>query len=336
VARALAVAREALEQMSTSHRLRSLGEIAFAHGELELAEDCYGELVRRTAASLTRSGVDAGMLGQVFVTRGAADKALRVVSAVEDDPDAPSRALAAAVQAQALSAQGDTERSEVAARRALSLAGAAEAPENVLLMVAQGAFAAGLRDEAKQVAGRALGLRRSAGGPGALARRVLGDAGIDAEAFAKEVVAARSAPNEDGGLAGAKARSEGDLEAHGSNGTEARGPDGQATRGGTAAPAAADLGQSAEDGRTSASEDVQLALKCLHVARFDDAVKHVARARTKLPTNPMVLMAAVQVQMLRMRAQGFDEETARDVRRCLLEIDRQIPGDGRVLEGLER
>jgi hypothetical protein len=48
----------------------------------------------------------------------------------------------------------------------------------------------------------------------------------------------------------------------------------------------------------------------------------------------MVLMAAVQVQMLRMRAQGFDAACAADVRRCLAELDRQIPGDERVFTGM--
>jgi len=43
-----------------------------------------------------------------------------------------------------------------------------------------------------------------------------------------------------------------------------------------------------------------------------------------------VLMAAVQVQMLRMRAKGFDPASADDVRACLAELDRQIPGERRI------
>ena len=68
----------------------------------------------------------------------------------------------------------------------------------------------------------------------------------------------------------------------------------------------------------------------LHRARFDDALWHIASAREKLPSNPMVLMAAVQVQMLRMRAKGFDPASADDVRACLAELDRQIPGERRI------
>jgi hypothetical protein len=86
---------------------------------------------------------------------------------------------------------------------------------------------------------------------------------------------------------------------------------------------------------TTASEDVAHALEALHKARFDDAWNHVSRARRKLPANPMVLMAAVQVQMLKMRAQGFDEESAQDVRRCLAALDKQIPGDERVFPAIE-
>ncbi|MEI7447870.1 MAG: tetratricopeptide repeat protein, partial [Burkholderiales bacterium] len=164
VARALAVAKTALEQLSTTQRLRALGEIAFAQGELEQAEECYAELIRRTSSSLTRSPIDSAMLGQVFVSRGASDKALRLVKTVETETDGPSRALAAAVQAQAHSAQGDAAASEEAARRAMTLAGASEPPESVLLLVAHGAFAAGLHDEGRKVAERAVTLRRRAKG----------------------------------------------------------------------------------------------------------------------------------------------------------------------------
>jgi hypothetical protein len=57
--------------------MRTLGEIAYAHRELETAESCYTELIRKTSTSLTRSPLDIGMLGQVFVTQGEADKALK-------------------------------------------------------------------------------------------------------------------------------------------------------------------------------------------------------------------------------------------------------------------
>jgi hypothetical protein len=35
-----------------------------------------------------------------------------------------------------------------------------------------------------------------------------------------------------------------------------------------------------------------------------------------------------------MRAQGFDAACAADVRRCLAELDRQIPGNERVFTGM--
>jgi hypothetical protein len=49
----------------------------------------------------------------------------------------------------------------------------------------------------------------------------------------------------------------------------------------------------------------------------------------------MVLMAAVQVQMLHLRAKGFDAACVADVRRCLAELDRQIPGDARVFTSMQ-
>jgi DNA-binding NarL/FixJ family response regulator/predicted negative regulator of RcsB-dependent stress response len=303
-ARALAVARQALEQLSTTQRLRSLGEIALAQGELEQAEACYTELIRRTSSSLTRSPLDTCMLGQVFVDRGAADKALRVVSTVEGEVDLPSRALAAAVQAQAHVVQGDPVASEAAARRAVGLASGSESGETVLLLVAHGAFAAGLHDEGRRTAERAVALRRRARGPCALARRVLTEAGIEPEAFARDasplpeplqaVIEGAAAPGQ----------------------TAAHAP--------VAAPA----------GGGTAADDVAQAMASLHRARFDDAMWHIASAREKLPSNPMVLMAAVQVQMLRMRAKGFDPASAEDVRGCLAELDRQIPGERRVFPAM--
>jgi hypothetical protein len=232
------------------------------------------------------------MLGQVFVDRGAADKALRTVGAVDGEAGTPARALAAAVQAQAHVAQGDNGASEAAARMALDLAAGSEPTETVLLLVAQGAFAAGLHEAGRRVAERAVALRPRSHGPGALARRVLTDAGFEPEAFVRDVSELPAAP-----------------------------------------PAPAPHARSQDDGTTAAA-DVAEALAALHRARFDEALVHAARARTKLPANPMVLMAAVQVQMLRMRANGFDAASAADVRRCLAELDRQIPGDERVFIGL--
>jgi tetratricopeptide (TPR) repeat protein len=290
---ALAVARQALEQLSSTQRLRALGELALAHGELAQAETCYTELIRRTSSSLTHSPLDTCMLGQVFVDRGAADKALRTVRAVDGEADTPSRALAAAVQAQAHVAQGDADASEAAARTALDLATGSEPTETVLLLVARGAFAAGLHEAGRRVAERAVALRPRAHGPSALARRVLTDAGFEPEAFVRDV---RDLP---------------------------------------AVPPAAAPGVMPPDAGTTAAADVAEALAALHRARFEEALAHVARARSKLPANPMVLMAAVQVQMLRMRAKGFDAACAADVRRCLAELDRQISGDERVFTSLQ-
>ncbi|MFO0231651.1 MAG: hypothetical protein ACK51M_01035, partial [Burkholderiales bacterium] len=80
---------------------------------------------------------------------------------------------------------------------------------------------------------------------------------------------------------------------------------------------------------------VERALSALHLARFDDAVMHIEHARAQLPSNPMVLMATVQVYLLQMRARGFDAAAAAEVRRCLAELDSQIPGDARVFAGLD-
>jgi DNA-binding NarL/FixJ family response regulator/cellobiose-specific phosphotransferase system component IIA len=284
---ALDVARSALEQLATSQRMRTLGEIAYAHGELETAEECYTDLIRKTSTSLTRSPLDVGMLGQVFVTQGDADKALRLVSSVQGNNDAPGQALAASVQAQAHSAKGDAVAAEAAARKAIELAGMATPSESVSMLVAQGAFTAGLRDEGEALVDRAMRTRKRPGAPGALARKVLADAGLSIEAYAEAAApAVGAAPT-------------------------------------PSAP-------SAPTAEGTAASDVSQALDCLHHARFDEARSHVDRARACLPSNPMVLMATVQVYLLRMRALGYDDEAARLVRRCLAEIDRQVPGEDRV------
>jgi DNA-binding NarL/FixJ family response regulator len=298
-ARALAVARTALEQLATSQRLRTLGEIAYAHGDFATAERSYTDLIRKTSTSLTRSPLDIGMLGQVYVTQGDADKALRLVSAVQEGAaDPPSQALAASVQAQAFTVKGDVPAAEFAARRAITMANAAPAPEGVALLVAHGAFAAGIRDEAEALLTRTMRARRRQAPPGALARKVLADAGLDPEAFSRPAPDATAATDswEAAAAAGIEPVPEPDL-----------------------------LGG-------DPSQDVARALECLHQARFDEAVGHVERARARLPSNPMVLMATVQVHLLRMRATGFDADAARTVRRCLVEIDRQVPGDERVFQ----
>jgi tetratricopeptide (TPR) repeat protein len=294
-ARALAVAKQAHSSMSTTRRLRQLGEVAYAQGDIELAQRCYAELVQRTGGSLTHDAADDCMLGQVFVDRGAIDEALRAVDRATKSADVPARALAEAVQAQVYGARGQREHSMAAARRAIDLSDDEGAPENVMLLVARGAFAAGLLEEAQRVAARAILRRRRARQQSPLIRKVLADAGIDAGRFVAEVVerAERRAAPPDGTAAGA------------------------------AAPP-----------RMDASSHVARALECLHAARFEDALRHVEEARAELPRNPMVLMAAIQVQLLRMRARGYDDSAAEDVRSCLAELDRQIPGQSRVIPSL--
>jgi DNA-binding NarL/FixJ family response regulator len=299
---ALAIARNALEQLATSQRMRTLGEIAYAHGELETAESCYTELIRKTSTSLTRSPIDIGMLGQVFVTQGEADKALQMVSSVQSGNDTSGQALAASVQAQAHSAKGENREAQASARKAIELAGTAAQSETVSMLIAQGAFTAGLRDEGEALVDRAMRSRKRPGSPGALARKVMSDAGLSVEDYA-DIASAGAKPR------AAAARPVGAA------------PDPSAD----AAPA--DPLAAAEG---TVARDVSQALDSLHQARFDDARAHVDRARTRLPMNPMVLMATVQVYLMRMRALGYDDNAARLVRRCLVEIDRQVPGEDRV------
>ncbi len=83
------------------------------------------------------------------------------------------------MQAQAHVGLGDAGASEAAARTARDLATGSEPTETVLLLMAQGAFAAGLHEAGRRVAERAVALRPRAQGPGALARRVLTDAGFE-------------------------------------------------------------------------------------------------------------------------------------------------------------
>lgn len=279
-AEATAVAQAALKQLATAQRARTLGEVAYASGELELAEQTYADLVRRNSASPTRSGLDVGMLGQVLVAQGEADKALQLLTDAQGElaGDVHSQAVAASVAAQAHSARGDSDAAEASARRALELAGSVpETDEKVALLVAQGAFSAGLRNEAEALVAQAVKDTRA---PSPFAQKVLGDVGLAPAALAPEAIAER-----------AKAV--------------------------------------AADG-TPAADDIAHALEHLHAARFDDAVQCADRARAKLPENPMVLMTTVQAHLLRMRARGYDAAAARLVRKCLVEIDRQIPGDERV------
>jgi tetratricopeptide (TPR) repeat protein len=279
-AEATAVAQAALKQLATAQRARTLGEVAYAAGELELAEQTYADLVRRNSASPTRSGLDVGMLGQVLVAQGEAGKALQLLNDAQGElaGDVQSQAVAASVAAQAHVARGDAEAAEASARRAIELAGTQPAvDEKVALLVAQGAFRAGLRGEGEALVAQAV---KNPAAPTPFALKVMGDVGI--------------------------------------------------------APAVLDPKANAERARTVAAtdtpvaDDIQQALAHLHAARFDDAVRCADTAREKLPGNPMVLVTTVQAHLLRMRARGYDLDSARLVRKCLVEIDRQIPGDDRV------
>jgi tetratricopeptide (TPR) repeat protein len=266
------------------------------------------------------------MLGQVFVGRGESDKALQLVANADVDMagDAPSQALAASVQAQAHAAMGDAAAAEAAARRALAFASLAPPPESVALLVARGAFSAGLRDDAEALVQKAMTIRGRAGTPGALARKVLGDAGIEPEAFAARAASARAGAPVVDEVVDPVAASPGRTD-RGGRGSymRARFPEGgRAVDDEAAAPG-------------TAAANVERALAALHQARFDEAVLHVDHARAQLPDNPMVLMATVQVYLLRMRAQGFDAAAAAEVRRCLAAMDRQIPGEERVFAGLD-
>lgn len=299
---ALEVAQAAASSLATARRLRTVGEMAYAKGDLALAESCYVDLIQTTSGSLTRSGLDVGMLGQVLVTQGQAEKAIQLVARssarMADDPD--SQALAAAVIAQAHTARGDGEAAQDFARKALTLTATHSPPQAVAMLVAQGAFAAGLKDEAT-----ALVRETIADAPitavGALARKVLADAGLKPEAF-----------------------------------TRAPPPLAPAQPARTAQPATGASSPAAQgqgDRERPVSADLDAAIDALHQARFDEARAHVDQALRRLPANPLVLMTAVQVYMMSMHARGFDPDTAREVRRCLGEVDRQIPGAQRVFAG---
>jgi len=276
---AVAVAQTALKQLATAQRARTLGEVAYAHGELEVAEQTYTDLVRRNSASPTRSGLDVGMLGQVLVAQGESERALQLLTDAQSDlnGDVSSQALAASVAAQAHSARGDSAAAETSARRALELAGSVAPNERVSLLVAQGAFKAGLRGEAEALLMQTM---RDGRAPSPLARNVMTQVGMTEQSLDPAAAAERAkAVTADG---------------------------------------------------TPVAKDIEDALAALHTARFDDAVTHAERALQRLPKNPMVLMTTVQAHLLRMRARGYDADTARLVRKCLVEIDRQIPGEDRV------
>ena len=369
-AKALAVARAALEQIATSRRTRTLGELAYAQGELELAERCYADLIRKTSASLTRSALDVGMLGQVYVGQGESDKALRLVANADAEMagDVPSQALAASVQAQAHAARGDAAEAQAAARRALAFAAAGPAPESVALLVAHGAFSAGLRDEAEALVQRTMTTRGRAVAPGALARKVIRDAGLDLGAFGAEPADEREAEPQRGagaqdrggaqGGAGPAGAIAGDAAGAGDRGAgravggppgreaymrdraapgagAGAGDDGLRPAGRSAVPPGS--GRGAEAGAAHApSGSVERALTALRGGRFEEAASHLAAARERAPEDPAVLAATVQLQLERMRAQGFDAAAAAEVRRCLARLDARIPGERRVLPELAR
>jgi tetratricopeptide (TPR) repeat protein len=364
---ALEVARSALEQIATSRRARTLGELAFAHGEFELAEKCYADVIKKTSTSLTRSALDVGMLGQVFLGQGESDKALRLVTnpTLETSGDAPSQALAASVQAQAHAAKGDLDEAAAAARRALALASSGEPTGSVALLVARGAFSAGLREEAEDLVRRTMADAESsgaAGASGALARKVIGEAGLDPGAFGLQDEPEDPAPAEIDD-ADAPAAEEADAPAADDPG---RHPAPRASDAAPAAPRArdaapaprtrdpgpADAGgapardsymrhvsdapavSAAEAAAAFAAACVERALSAMHEARFDEAVRQLDRAIDRQPDAPAVLMASVQIHLSRMQAQGFDEAAAAEVRRCLAALDRRIPGERRVFPGL--
>lgn len=147
---ALAVARAAVKPLSTPRRLRTLGEMAYAQDELELAETCYTTLISKTAATPVRSALDIGMLGQVLVTQGEAGKALELVNrsraqrvgaakgvegvegangfeVPQGAEEVAAQALAESVAAQAHSLRGDHDSARTHARRAIELATSAAA-----------------------------------------------------------------------------------------------------------------------------------------------------------------------------------------------------------------
>jgi CheY-like chemotaxis protein len=344
-AKALVIAQAALEQIASSRRTRTLGELAFAHGELELAEKCYTDLIRKTSASLTRSALDVGLLGQVFVGQGETDKALRLVAGADDDTaaDAQSQALAASVQAQAHAALGDEEAAAAAARRALSIAEREPASETVALLVARGAFSAGLREEAESLVRRTVIEHARHGATGALARKVLDDAGIAPDAF---VAKALGGPAREHGVAGA-ARSTADEAARERYMSGRRGPGsymqgpgshddatagymhGRSSEGDATGDASnarrADARERIGDGGSRSAPAVADALECVRAGRLEEAERHVVGLLRERPDDPDALMASVQVQMARMRTHGWDEAGAAEVKACLAALARLVP-----------
>lgn len=306
-AAALQVAQAAAKPLASASRLRTVGEIAYAQGELDLAGACYQDLIQMTGTSLTRSPIDVGMLGQVMVSQGEAQQALQLVANAAEhlNGDTASQALVASVISQAHSSLGDTEVAQDFARKALELAATGKPPEAVAMLVAQGAFGAGMGEAAQALVRQTLSARPAQAPVGALARKVISDAGLAPEDFVTQAMPAptRAAPT-------------------------VAVPEPLAVP--AATPPAAQ--EPPAPARTPA-QDMRDAIDCLHQARFDEAVAHIDRARELLPSNPLVLMATVQVYMMRMHAKGFDAACALEVRRCLSAVDRQIPGELRVFGG---
>ncbi|MFZ9407225.1 MAG: hypothetical protein ACO26U_09030 [Burkholderiaceae bacterium] len=354
---ALAVARAAVKPLSTHRRLRTLGEMAYAQDELELAETCYSTLISKTAGTPVRSALDVGMLGQVLVTQGEASKALELVSTAraqgfEDDT---SQALAESVAAQAHGLRGDLELAQSHARRAVELAGSAQAPASVTLLVAQGAMSAGLGDEAMALVRQTLGEDPAAQiHTQPMAARVLRRAGF---ALPQQMPASQEVATERRALQDRRKSTDrrsymqpGVAEDQGAASARESTKD---SAGDVPAPIA-DIKAAREDAKAGAGDVIpalpvrpappgplqvsQRLLLCddaLYQGHHAEALQHAQAALAQSPDHPFALIAVLRSQLMRMQTEGYDKDAAGVVHDCLRAIERLTPGgSGRMFARL--
>lgn len=333
---ALAVARAAVKPLSTASRLRTLGEMAYAQDDLELAETCYSTLIQKTGATPVRSALDVGMLGQVLVTQGQASEALDLVSGTRTQwfEDPASQALAASVAAQAHGLRGDHENARTHARRALELAALEPASSGVGLLVAQGALTAGLGDEALALMHQILGhdpVSQVHSQP--MAARVLRRAGFAVpEAAGPGPSGVSLRPHRLGAEGVGKATPD---EPRGGYMQPAASPSPKAPEALQPAKPRQPPLQNTDSIHAQVAVQLQESEECLQKGHHAKAVEHAEAALARSPDHPLALLAVVRSQLLRMQAQGYDEAAAMEVQDCLRALERLIPGAaGRIFKGL--
>lgn len=143
-AAAYAVTQRAAEVVPSARRQRLLGEAAYRNGDLSAAKQAYAKALKASQGSMTGQIQDALALAQTQVELGEADEAMLLLkeSSARGTRGAAFDQVALAIKAQALAAQGESQRAASAAQEALATAGAGKG-DFATLALARAALATG-------------------------------------------------------------------------------------------------------------------------------------------------------------------------------------------------